>query len=237
MCGRFTLTTDDYHAVAAALSAEIAAEDAHAYRPRFNVAPGDLHWAVATADGTRRRMVPAHWGLPGPADRPAPRGCGHINARAETIHTRPAFREAFRHRRCVIPADGFYEWTGPKDHRLPIWFHPDHRVIALAGIYAEHVDRHTGEVQLRFSIVTTEANARVAAAHDRMPVILPKDAIGPWIEPAATDAELTALRDLLRPAPEDLLIATEVSSRVNSVRYDDPACIAATPHPRQESLF
>jgi putative SOS response-associated peptidase YedK len=181
-------------------------------------------------------MGPAHWGLPGRPDRPAPRLQGHINTRAETIHTRPSFRDAFAHRRCVIPADGFYEWTGPKDHRLPIWFHPSQGIVAFAALFGEHVDPRSGEVQLRFSIVTTAANARVATAHDRMPVILAAPAIARWLAPAEP-RELDDLRKLLVPASDDLLLATEVSSRANHVAHDDPACIVETPHPRQESLF
>jgi putative SOS response-associated peptidase YedK len=236
MCGRFTLTTNDYHAVAQALEAQMSPEDAHAFRPRFNVAPGDPHWAVAQF-GATRRLWPARWGLPGPADRPASRPQGHINARAETIHTRPAFRSAFEHHRCVVPADGFFEWTGPKDNRLPIWFHAPHGVLALAGLFAEHVDATTGEVQHRFTLVTTAANALVAPTHDRMPVILAAADIGRWIDPTVSATHLDALRDLLRPAPPSWLVATEVSARVNHVAHDDPACIAPFRHPRQESLF
>ena len=233
MCGRFTLTTNDYHAVAAALEADIEPEDAHAYRARFNVAPGDPHWAVVpTMRG--RRMRPATWGLPGPPGRPAPNPTGHINARAETLHVRPAFVQALHERRCIIPADGFYEWTGPKDHRLPIWFHPAEGILAFAGLWGEHVDAGTGEVTMRFSIITTAANDRVGPAHDRMPVILPPGSLTGWLDPKAS---VDAVRALLRPAAEELLEATEVSARVNKVANDDPACIVPTPHPRQQTLF
>ncbi len=233
MCGRFTLTTNDYHAVAAALEAEVEAEDAHAYRSRFNVAPGDPHWAVV-ASVRGRRMRPASWGLPGPAGNPAPSPTGHINARAETLHVRPAFVEALHERRCIVPADGFYEWTGPKDHRLPIWFHPADGILAFAGLWGEYVDDHTGEVTMRFTIVTTAANDRVAPVHDRMPVILAADARAAWLDPTTT---VDAAQALLRPAPAALLEATEVSARVNRVANDDAACIVPTPHPRQQTLF
>lgn len=238
MCGRFTLTTNDYDAVANALEAVLAEADAVSYRPRYNVAPGDRHFIVAR-EGDERRMLPATWGLPrrdGAGGRPE----GHINARAETAHVRPAFRDAFVRGRCVIPSDGFYEWTGPRDRRLPLWYHPPEGLIALAGLFAEHVLPHTGEVQRRFAILTTEANALVAPVHDRMPVILSPADVDAWLRPcspADLEAEQARLRALLRPAPEDLLVATEVSARVNKVAHDDPACIVPTRHPHQASLF
>lgn len=236
MCGRFTLTTNDYRAVAEALEAEIEPDVAEAYRPRWNVAPGDRH-LVLTASGDRRRLVPATWGLPGDhASRPQ----GHINARSETAHARPAFRDAFRNGRCAIPADGFYEWVGPRDRRLPVWYHAPSGVIALAGLYTERVDSSTGEVTLRFAILTTAANELVAPVHDRMPVILSPDALARWLRPIrSTDAidPIDELRALLEPAPDDVLVATEVSSRANSVAHDDPACVAPSAHPHQTSLF
>jgi putative SOS response-associated peptidase YedK len=234
MCGRFTLTTGDYRAVAEALEAEIEPQDASAYRPRWNVAPGDRSFIVRLEDD-RRRLVPATWGLPGThAQRPE----GHINARSETAHARPAFRDAFVAGRCVIPADGFYEWTGPKDHRLPVWYHAPSGVIALAGLFTEHVDPRTGEVSSRFAILTTAANDLVAPVHDRMPVILDRGAVGEWLRPIdPAHPSIDRLRALLVPAPPDALVATEVSSRANHVAHDDPACVVPSPHPRQTSLF
>lgn len=237
MCGRFTLTTADYRAVADALEAEIGDDDARAYRPRWNVAPGDRHLIVTLHEG-RRQLVPATWGLPGSSAR---RPEGHINARSETAHARPAFRDAFHATiggRCAIAADGFYEWTGPKDHRLPIWYHAPSGVLALAGLFAEHVDPRTGEVQRRFAILTTAASELVAPVHDRMPVILPGDALAQWLRPLdPAHPSIEPLRALLIAAPADVLVATEVSSRANHVAHDDPACIAPSPHPHQTSLF
>ena len=234
MCGRFTLTTNDYRAVAEALDAEIGAQEASEYRPRFNVAPGDRH-LIVTVEGDRRTLVAATWGFPGGAAR---RPEGHINARSETAHARPAFRDAFMRGRCAIPADGFYEWTGPKDHRLPVWYHAPSGVIALAGLFTEHVDPRTGEVESRFAILTTAASELVAPVHDRMPVILSSDALAQWLRPIDPDhPSIDHLRALLRPAPADALVATEVSSRANHVAHDDPACIAPFPHPHQIALF
>lgn len=240
MCGRFTLTTNDYEAVAQALGAELVAT-AEPARPRYNVAPGDLHPIVWLDDGgaqPRRRMQSAIWGMPGRDDERL-----HINARSETVHTKPAFRDALFGARCLVAADGFYEWSGPSNHRLPVWFHrPGTALLTFAGIYRDVVDAHTGEVQRRFAILTTQASGPVAAVHDRMPVILDAPACARWLAPPPRDvhtwpAVLQRLAPVLAPAPDDLLLATECSDRANKVGNDDPSCIVAHRHPRQQTLF
>jgi|SRR5438552_10015589 len=111
MCGRITLTTPDVEAVASMLEARVLPSDAPKYRPRYNAAPTDQHWVVMpSAEG--RLLVPAVWGFEG----------GVINARSETADRR--FKEAFARRRVIVPADGFFEWTGPRDARRPVWFRP-----------------------------------------------------------------------------------------------------------------
>jgi putative SOS response-associated peptidase YedK len=104
----------------------------------------------------------------------------------------------------VIPADGFYEWSGPKHQRLPIWYHASSGILPLAGLFTERIDPTTGEVVVRFVILTCAANDLVAAVHDRMPAILEPDAIDPWLSGRGDAIE--ALRDRLRPAPEDRLV-------------------------------
>lgn len=247
MCGRFTLTTNDYSAVAEAFGADLvgAPEDygAHeSYRARYNIAPADLHpvvHCVRSDDDRNRVLTPGQWGLP----RDEVNGL-HINARSETAHTKPAFRDAAFAGRCIIPADGFYEWTGEKKDRLPTWFHPPNgRVIGFAGLASELIDPRTGEVTLRFAILTTRANGLVAPLHDRMPAIIERDASTRWLAPPPQDihtwpAVWQALqRDLLAPAPDDALVAREVSNRVNRVDNDDPACLTEQRHPKQFALF
>jgi putative SOS response-associated peptidase YedK len=215
MCGRITLTTSGADELAALLEADLDPEDAKLYRPRYNVAPTDLHWIVRRAD-ERRRLLPAVWGVPGPV-RLA------INARAESLGRAPQFRDAYRERRCVVPADGFFEWTGPPKARRPIWYHaPGRGLVLLAGVF--EVVKEDG---LRFTVLTTRANQLVAPVHDRMPVILTPDRARAWL--ASPD------RDLLLPASEEALIATEVSPRVNSVKNDDPACLEPPPRESRES--
>lgn len=237
MCGRFTLTTNDYDSVARALGARLDPMHAPTFRARYNIAPTDRHWIVCLGDEapSGRQMLPATWGLPAPPGQPhGDPALAHINARSETAHRRPAFRDAFRSFRCGVVADGFYEWRGPKADRQPWWFHtPDGSPMLFAGLYRDHVAATTGEIVRRFAILTTAANDLVAPCHDRMPVILAPDAYDRWLG----SAQLEVLQPLLVPAPEDFLVATPVSKRVNSPRFDDARCIEPRSQPEQQPLF
>jgi len=233
MCGRFTLTTKDFNALAAQLGASVLAEDAARYRPRYNIAPTDEHWIVRTKQ-EQRHLLPAKWGLVNSWSTDAKSAFKQINARAETAMKRPSFRDAFVRRRCVVPADGFFEWLGTKQARRPIWFHDPHgELLLFAGLYESWRDPSTSGWQRTFTILTTAANEVVAPVHDRMPVILPTDALDDWLFVPSSNAEAHAdhVAPLLRPAPAPALVAVEVSSRVNSVANDDPECLL--PPPRQ----
>ncbi len=204
MCGRATLTTEELESVAEAVEAAFSPADAELYRPRYNLAPTDLHFIVRNDDGLRV-LVPAKWGLAGKA------GPLLINVPSETAPEK--FKSAFATRRCLVPVDGFYEWTGAKKTKHPIWFHtPNRSIFLLAGLFEE---RDAGQVS--FTILTTDANRLVGRAHDRMPAIIPLDKASEWLS--------TPTPCLLTPAPEKVLVATEVSSRANSVTYDDPWCL------------
>jgi putative SOS response-associated peptidase YedK len=212
MCGRITLTMPDLDDVAAALEASVSPEDALLYRPRWNGAPTDSLWIL---EGSR--LVPSRWGFPG----------GMINARAESAARLPAFRDAFAHRRVVVPADGFYEWKGPSGDRPPVWFRPrEGRFLYLAGLAAAAPDGRPC-----FVVLTTEAAGPVKDLHDRMPVLLPREQARTWLARAESS--------LLVPAPADFLTATEVSTRVNSVANDDAECILppAPPVPKRQLSF
>jgi len=234
MCGRFTLTTDDYQSVAEALDADWAPEDAARWRPRFNIAPTDQHpVVVAGADG-RRKLIWATWGLVAPGDKAKPKPPVHINARAETVATRGFFKHALMRLRCAVVADGFYEWHGPKQARRAIRFHrPDDGVITFAGIALPWRHPESGELHTRFAIITTVPNQVVAELHDRMPAVLAPFELDGWLEPprAGQDSEawLAELGMRLHAAPDDLLVATPASPRVNDVRNDDAACLVAEP--------
>ena len=221
-----TLTVPDLAAVAALIEARLDEADARLYQPRYNVAPTDPCF-VAREIGGSRVLIRARWGI-----RDA-RGALVINARSETVAARPLFREAYAGRRCVVPADGFYEWTGPRNDRRPLWFHLRERgasqlsatatqgIFFFAGIIDEaEIDRGEAEGKgglASFCVLTTAANALVAPVHDRMPVILD----------AAQARRFLAQPDplLLGPAPELFLASLEVSPRVNNVANDDAALL------------
>jgi putative SOS response-associated peptidase YedK len=220
MCGRFTLTIHHFGSVIESLEAVIEPELLAGYRPRYNVAPGQQHWILRSESG-RREIVPADWGLINSWSKDPAVAYRQINARAETAAERPAFRQAFQKRRCLCPADGFYEWCGPRKAREPHWFHaPDRSLLLFAGLYEGWTDPSTGELKTTFTIITTEANDVVRPVHDRMPVLIGRDRIDSW---------LTGDRpgELLKPAPVKVLTSQAASSRVNSVRNDDPECLVA----------
>jgi len=222
MCGRFTLTETDTQKLALQLGIpEDAVTDD--YRPRWNVAPTDPHW-VLRLKREERELLSAKWGLVPFGSKDAKKAFRAINARAETLAKRPAFRNAWkRHRRCAVPVDGFFEWVGPKEARQPVWFHrPDHSVFLLAGLY-ESWQREPEHWQRTFTIITTEPNDLVRPIHDRMPVVLPADRLDDWLFQGNEDLE--AAQAFLGPAPDSTLVATPVSPRVNSVKNDDAGCV------------
>jgi putative SOS response-associated peptidase YedK len=226
MCARVTLTVDDIDELADVLDAELAPEDARRYKRRFNVAPSDTHWIVEPG-ADRRVLAAAKWGYvpaspPGRARKPL------INVRGEQVGSGHGFREAFAARRCAVVTDGFFEWDAG---RHPFWYHrPDGGLVLLAGLYQDAAAGGGGDP--RFTVLTTRPNRLIAAVHDRMPVIVPAARLDDWL--TAAPAEAAAL---IRPAPEDALIATPVSKRVNSVANDDPACLAPADADAQRSLF
>lgn len=223
MCGRFTLTPENVEFVAASLGIAPSEVFEDRYTPRWNVAPMQEHW-IARLEQEERAVTHATWGLVNWWEASRREGAKHINARAETIEARRPFRDAFHATRCIVPADGFFEWVGDAKERRPFWFHrPGREVFAFAGLTVEARLRTEAAPIRTFTIITTGANGTVAPIHDRMPVILPDDdAIEEWLYPRQRPERLHAL---LRPVADDFLVATAVSTRVNSVAHDDPACL------------
>jgi putative SOS response-associated peptidase YedK len=222
MCGRFTITRRDGNMLAAELG--VASYSFVDYKPRYNLAPTQMHYVVRI-EFENREVIPARWGLVNLWAKDAALASQNINARSETADTRRAFREAFVKRRCVVPADGFFEWTGPKKARQPNWFHrEDNGLILFAGLY-EAWQPSPRQWETTFTILTTAANSMVANYHDRMPVILADRDADDWMDPRAP--EPLALKKLLVPAPTDLLIATPVSPEVNDVDNDSPDVLKA----------
>jgi putative SOS response-associated peptidase YedK len=222
--------------IARIFDAEIAAGDATALAelgPRYNVAPTQPLTVVVQRDAGRQ--VELHrWGLvPAWSERPTARA-PLINARAETIATSPSFRTSFLRRRCIVPADGFYEWLRDGKHRQPYLIRAA-RPLCFAGIWSPWRDPSTGEWLLTAAVVTTAANGTVGRLHNRMPVILGADEWPLWLDPTITDAALLA--DLLQPAADDLLQLTAVSPLVNNVNNEGPDLVVplaeVTPVPEQ----
>lgn len=230
MCGRFALT-----ATPESLAERFELEATPECAPRYNVAPGQDVLAVRADDEGKRRGGPLRWGLvPAWADSPA-LGGRMINARSETAASKPAFREAFRARRCIVPANGFYEWADLGGFRQPYWIAPpDGEPVGFAGLW-ERWQGGDGPVLETCTILTTQANARLAALHARVPVILPHDAYTDWLD-ASRPPE--SLAPLLRPLADDALDYHPVGTRVNKVDHDDPSLQdrVAEP-PRQQTLF
>lgn len=217
MCGRFTLTSDP-----AQLSVEfgglVLPDD---YRPRYNIAPTQNVLAVvAGPEGLRAGWL--RWGLIPHWAKDPTIGNRLINARAETIAEKPAFRSAFQRRRCLIVADGFYEWARTPAGKRPMWIHlQSRRPFAFAGLWERWVSPEGEEVK-SCTIVTTDANPFLRTIHDRMPVILPEPERGRWLDPSQ---DATSLLELLAPYPSDDLAAYEVSTLVNSPSNDMPELI------------
>jgi putative SOS response-associated peptidase YedK len=224
MCGRFTITRRDGNALAAELGVPI--DSIPDYRPRYNIAPTQPYFIVRL-EYENRKAEAATWGLVNWWAKDARQAARYINARAEGLEARPVFRDAFQSRRCVIPADGFFEWTGPKTARRPIWFHRgDGGLLLFAGLY-EAWQKEPGNWQTTFTIITTAANATMAPYHDRMPVILTDARADDWMNPLCRDA--MALKPMLAPAPDDLLLTTRVSPQLNNPKFDSPELLEETP--------
>jgi putative SOS response-associated peptidase YedK len=218
MCGRYTLTDPDPRLLRFrfGLAEEAKIEQA----PRYNVAPTDPVLAIRLNGEGEREPGVLRWGLiPQHAD-PDSFDKLLINARAETVAEFPAFRDAFATQRCLILADGFYEWRAEETGKKPVWItRPTREPFAFAGLWAE-ARRADGSSVHSCTIVTCVPGEVVAPIHDRMPVILDEADEAEWLDPATAQARL---QELL--APTDDLIVTEVSDAVNDVRQDGPALI------------
>lgn len=218
MCGRYILT-----ATPAELQALFGYLDAEPFPPRYNIAPTQPI-AVVRFDRGARRFALVRWGLV-PAWVKDPRDFSLlINARAEGIDDKPAFRGAIQYRRCLIPASGFYEWRrGPGRQTQPFLIRPRAGgVMAFAGLWESWLGADGSEIDSA-CIITTASNATVQPIHDRMPVVIPPADYERWLD--SRTHRPAAVLDLLKPAPADLLEAIPVSPRVNAAVNDDPRLI------------
>lgn len=223
MCGRYTITSPGQ-----VIAEVFGVAEPIELAPRYNVCPGQDVPVVRTRHGADDREIGLlRWGLvpwfakePGPAAR-------MINARAETAATSAAFRDALRRRRCLLPADGFFEWqatAGPRGAKQPFYVRrADEQPLALAGLWERWKGKDGRRIE-SCTILTTEPNELLRAIHDRMPVVLPPEAWSTWLDRAVQDVD--QVLPLLSPAPGQPLVAAPVSSWVNDPKHDDARCIA-----------
>jgi putative SOS response-associated peptidase YedK len=221
MCGRYSLATPAH----TDLRSRFALGESVEIRQRFNVCPGDDVLAVTTTKDGEPRGDVLRWGLvPHWAKDPAT-GFKMINARAETLTEKPAYRDALRTRRCLIVADGFYEWQARTGRSKLPWHvtRADGAPFAFAGLWA--IWHGTGDELLRTcTIITTDANATLREVHDRMPVILrSQDEEEAWLQHGTP---MPALQELLAPLPDALTARRAVGPAVSDARYDGPDCLA-----------
>ena len=229
MCGRYSLSSP-----ARLVRQTFGIDDPVELEPRWNVAPSQQAPVVRPAATGERRLDLLRWGLL--AENAAAATGGQINARSETVETLPAFRDAFRQRRCLVPADGFYEWLRLEGRRHP--FHirrRDRGLLAFAGLWGRRQRRGESPVE-SFAVLTCPPSELVRPLHDRMPVILPPAAWESWLAAATAAADLRAL---LGVPPVGDWIAEPVSTAVNSAMNDEPSLVEPIEpdEPRQRSLF
>ena len=229
MCGRYTLISN-----ISELQARFGfVMDAPTPQPRYNVAPTQPVLAVVN-DGERRGEL-MRWGLVPSWAKDIKIGARMINAVSETAAAKPAFRSAFRRRRCLVLADGFFEWRREGKQRLPMYFtRKSGEPMAFAGLW-ETWHSLGGELVRSCSILTTAANELMEPIHHRMPVILSAETEPLWLDPLTETPDV--LEPLLLPAPPELLEIREVSPTVNNVRNDGPDCIAPFVPPQEVRLF
>jgi putative SOS response-associated peptidase YedK len=220
MCGRFVLMTPGKD-----LAELFHCDEFADLGPRYNIAPTQLVAIVKFSRETRRRECAlAKWGLIPSWAKDTSIGPKLINARAESAGTKPAFRSAFKYRRCLVIADGFYEWKKLDSKRKqPYLFQlTSGKPFAFAGLW-ERWSSPDGQVTESCAVLTTDSNELLRSVHDRMPVILKPDDHAVWLDPEVRSSE--SLQSMLQPYPSDEMTGRPVSSRVNKADHEGPDCI------------
>jgi putative SOS response-associated peptidase YedK len=219
MCGRFT-QSHNAEAIAQAFNLKEVPE----LNPRYNVAPTQMVGTVVKPENTdKRQFKMLYWGLIPSWAKDKKMGSNLINARAETIAEKPAFRSAFKRRRCLVVADGFYEWQHISGKKQPFYIHlPDKQPFGLAGLW-EHWESPEGEIVESCTIITTAANELMQPIHERMPVIIHPQDYDLWLDPNGQKPEL--LQPLLKAYPSDRMTAYPVRTLVNKATSDSPELI------------
>jgi len=219
MCGRFSQT-----ATPEIIAEQFEVKEPLPFQPRFNIAPSQQIAAIRIdPDTTTREFVMLRWGLIPSWAKDPKIGNQCINATAESVAEKPSFRSAFKKRRCLVVATGFYEWQVQGHAKQPMWIGlRSQRPLAFAGLW-EHWTPAEGEPLETCTIITTEPNDLMRPIHNRMPVILSPASYDQWLDP--TFQQIARLNALLRPYPSEELTAYPVNTLVNNPRYDTPQCL------------
>lgn len=216
MCGRYTLALSFEEALAQ-LNLELPDFD---FEPRYNIAPSQRLPIILNEAPQEVQLL--RWGLIPSWAKDPKIGYKMINARAETLGQKPAFRQAFQQRRCLVPADGFYEWQKNYSGKHPHHIHlKDRSVMTFAGLWEIWKDAEGRPIR-SFTVITTTPNTLMEPIHDRMPAIIPPEERPHWLAP---DQDPELLQNMLRPYPTEQMAATPVSSKVGNVRNDNPSLI------------
>jgi putative SOS response-associated peptidase YedK len=228
MCGRYTLTKP----VKTIRSHFGQIEFNFDHKERYNIAPTQECPVVAVQEGNRQ-LLAMRWGLIPPWATDQSMAAKMINARAETIQEKPSFKQSFKTKRCLVPADGFIEWKKTLSGKQPHYFtRRDKELFAFAGIWSEW--KKDGGFLWTFSIITTDCNALVQPIHHRMPVLLAPDDYETWLD-ATSDAK--TLQSLLAPFPANLMETIAISPEINSAKNDRAECLQQTVPPETQSLL
>ena len=215
MCGRFALSISPIE-----LARQLGLPFEPDLQPRFNIAPGQDVAAVRETEGRERTFSMLRWGLVPFWARDPAIGNRMINARSETAAEKPAFKEALRRRRCLIPASGFFEWKTTGRSKQPFYIKPRDGFFTFAGLWERWQSKDDGRELLSCTILTTRPNRLVASLHDRMPVIIPRERHADWFS-----RDVFQLDELFEPLSEQGLTAYAVDRAVNNVRNESPSLI------------
>ena len=224
MCGRYTLHSEREDVEE---FFDARAEDKELFKPNYNVAPGTVNPVVLVGSNGQREIGGLRWGLIPSWAEDESTGYKMINARAETLAEKKSFKGPFMSKRCIIPANGFYEWKTEQQKKQPFYIRLlTHDLLGFAGLYEKWTSPE-GEDIYSYTIITTEANALVAPLHDRMPAILRHEAYAMWLNPENKDPEL--LNDLLKPYELTEMATYRVSDKVNKPENNNPKLIQPIP--------
>lgn len=219
MCGRFSQSF-----TGEAIAEAFQLEETPVWTPRYNIAPTQTVPAILFGEQGKRYFKPLRWGLIPAWAKDSAMGAKMINARSETVTEKPTFRSAFKQRRCLILADGFYEWKKQQGRKQPFYYQLEKgQPFGFAGLW-ERWKAPEGDFWETCTILTTDANELLAKVHDRMPVLLHREDYDQWLDPGVRDTE--ALRSLLRPYEAEAMTARPVSPSVNSPANDTRDCVA-----------